>query len=112
VSPLERFTDDDVGYESAAARWKELTKAERRESGRWLGPLRVVILVSLATWVVSSAVALAISIYGGEDSFFPGDPSATGLSQTIYLLSSLSFDAWIAATIAYVIWWLELLRAR
>lgn len=69
--PLERFTDDDVGYESAAARWKELTKAERRRGGRWLGPLRVVILVSLATWVVSSAAALAISVYGGDNSFFP-----------------------------------------
>lgn len=109
--PLERFTDDDVGYESAAARWKELTKAERRRGGRWLGPLRVVILVSLATWVVSSAAALAISVYGG-DNFFPGDPNATGLPQTIYLLSSLSFDAWIAATIAYVILWLELRRVR
>jgi hypothetical protein len=71
-----------------------------------------VILVSLATWVVSSAVALAISVYGGDNSFFPGDPNAAGLPQTIYLLSSLSFDVWIAATIAYVILWLELRRAR
>jgi hypothetical protein len=109
--PIERFTDDDDGYESAAARWKELTKAERRQGGRWLGPFRVVILVSLATWVAASAVALAISIFG-EDNFFPGDPSADGLLQAIFLLSSLSFDVWIAATIAYVILWLELRRAR
>ena len=109
--PIERFTDDDEGYESAALRWKELTRAERRQSGRWLVPLRVVILVSLGTWVATSALALAISTYG-EDNFFPGDPSARGLPQTIYLLSSLSFDVWIAATIAYVILWLELRRAR
>jgi hypothetical protein len=69
-----------------------------------------VILVALATWVTSSAIALAISIYGGDD-FFPGDPGAEGLPQTMYFLSALTFDVWIAATIAYVIVWLEGRRA-
>lgn len=104
--PIERFTDDDDGYESAAAIWKELTKGKRRQRGPWLRLLRIVTLVALATWVTSSAIALAISIYGGDD-FFPGDPGAKGFPQTMYLLSALTFDVWIAATIAYVVLWLE-----
>ena len=67
-------------------------------------------LVALVTWVRSSAIALAISIYGGDA--FPGDPGAEGLPQTMYFLSALTFDVWIAATIAYVILWLEGRRAR
>jgi hypothetical protein len=109
--PIERFTDDDSGYESAAAIWKELTKEKRRQRGPWLRLLRIAILVALATWVTSSAVASGISLYGGDD-FFPGDPSATGFPQTMYLLSALSFDVWIAGTIAYVVLWLENRRGR
>lgn len=104
--PIHRFADDNDGYELAAARWRELTRAERRQGGVWLGRLRIVILVALVAWVTSSAIALVISLYGGDD-FFPGDPSADGLARTTSLLSSLSFDVWIAATIAYVILWLE-----
>jgi hypothetical protein len=70
-----------------------------------------VILVTLATWVTSSAIALAISLYG-EGDFFPGDPGAAGFPQTMYLLSSLTFDVWIAATMAYVVLWLETRRGR
>jgi hypothetical protein len=109
--PIERFADDDGGYESAAAIWKELTKEKRRRRGPWLGPLRTLILVALATWVTSSAIALAMSVYGGDD-FFPGNPGAAGFPQTMYLLSALTFDVWIAATIAYVVLWLENRRSR
>ena len=104
--PIERFADDDDGYQSAAAIWKELTKERRRQRGPWLRLLTIVTLVALATWVTSSAIALAISIYGG-DGFFPGDPGAEGFPQIMYLLSALTFDVWIAATIAYVVLWLE-----
>jgi hypothetical protein len=36
--PMERFADDDEGYEGAAERWKALTKADRRgrDRDRWL----------------------------------------------------------------------------
>jgi hypothetical protein len=38
--PVERFADDDSGYESAAEIWKELTKEKRRQRGPWLRLLR------------------------------------------------------------------------
>jgi hypothetical protein len=109
--PIKRFADDDDGYESAAAIWKELTKEKRRQRGPWFGLLRIVILVALASWVASSAIALGLSLYGGDE-FFPGDPGAAAVPQTMYLLSALTFDVWIAATIAYVVLWLENRRRR
>jgi len=51
-----------------------------------------------------------MSVYGGDA--FPGDPGAAGFPQTMSLLSALTFDVWIAATIAYVVLWLENRRSR
>ena len=54
--PIERFPDDDEGYERAADRWRELTKAERRDRDRWLPWIKRLVLVSAVLWALSGAV--------------------------------------------------------
>ena len=107
--PIERFSDDDDGYEAAAARWKTLTKQAQRESGVWLDRLRVVVLVALGLWVVASAVP-ALEFLLEEDAAgvsFPGDPGTPLWERILYAVSTLAFDVWIAASIAYLVLWMD-----
>lgn len=103
---LERFPDTDEGYERAARRWKELTKAERRRVGIWLDRLRVTVLIGLAAWLVSSAVPVILSAFEDRPDF-PGDPGEGGFERALYLLSTVSFDVWIVGTIAYLVLWMD-----
>ena len=107
--PIERFSDDDDGYEGAAARWKSLTKQAQRERGVWLDRLRVVVLVALGLWVVASAVP-ALEFLLEEDAAdvsFPGDPGEPLWERIVYAVSTVSFTVWIAASIAYLVLWMD-----
>jgi hypothetical protein len=52
--PIERFSDDDRGYEAAASRWKELTAVGRRDV--WLGRLKWIVVASGAVWALASII--------------------------------------------------------
>ena len=107
--PVERVSDDDDGYEAAAARWKILTRQTRREGGVWLDRLLVVVLVALALWVLSSSVpALQFLLEDDQSAVpFPGNPGEPMWERIIYAVSAVSFDVWIAATIAYLVVWMD-----
>jgi hypothetical protein len=106
--PLERFTDDDDGYEAAARRWKQLTRASRGDLGAWMGRLRVVIVGGLSLWVASSAVPAVEAVVEEGGPFSGGIDNV--LERVAYAVSAISFDLWTAATVAYVVLWMELRR--
>ena len=49
--PIERFADDERGYEAATSRWRELTADALRDV--WLRRFRWVMLVSAVVWTLS-----------------------------------------------------------
>jgi hypothetical protein len=107
--PIERFTDDDEGYEAAARRWKELTR-EVRDPMRWLDRLRIAILGGLALWVVTSAIPSVELLFEERGGPFGAGPEESGFDRIVYAISAISFDAWIAGAIAYVILWMDARR--
>jgi hypothetical protein len=105
--PIERFSDDDVGYEAAAARWKEQTKEQRHQ--QWLPRLKWVVIVSAIVWVISGAISAAV--------FFapPGtDFGGPGLHDTFFrwsqLMSSVAMPLTAGGFAIYAVIWLEARR--
>jgi hypothetical protein len=107
--PIERFPDDDEGYERAAERWRELTKADRRDRDRWLPRIKWVVLVSAVVWALSGVV-LGVLIFEVSNLNRPG------LFETLYKWSQIAGAAAQPLTIGgfalYVMLWLEDRRGR
>jgi hypothetical protein len=108
--PIERFPDDDEGYERAAERWRELTKADRRDRDRWLPRIKWVVLVSAVVWALSGALSGALFFEVGVN-FDQGD-----LFQELFkwaqLASSVAQPLTVGGFAAYVILWLEIRRRQ
>jgi hypothetical protein len=108
--PIERFPDDDAGYERAAERWRELTKADRRERDRWLPWIKWFVVISAAFWVVTAAL-FAILLpqvnfnYGGRGLF-------QTLSRWGQVAQIVAQPATIGGFAVYVVLWLEGRRGR
>jgi hypothetical protein len=106
-NPIERFPDDDGGYEAAAKRWREFTRRDREERGVWLNRLLVVLLVALGLWVAASAVPIVQFVFVEEDVPFPGNPGEPQWERILYAVSAVSFDLWVASAVAYVVVWMN-----
>jgi hypothetical protein len=110
--PIERFSDDDEGYEAAGAAWKQLTKQDIRDRGVWLGRLRLTALVGLALWVLTYGLTSVLNVFlylRRESSFaFGDDPLEDGTFEVwLGAVSSVVFAIWVAALLSYVLLWLE-----
>ncbi len=105
--PIERFSDDERGYEAATSRWRELSG----DAGRavWLGRLKWVVLVSAVVWTMSG-VATSL-LYFEVTSFNRG-----GLFQELFkwgqIANSTAQPLTLGGFALYVILWLEGRRAR
>ena len=105
--PIERFSDDERGYEAATSRWRELTA----DAGRavWLGRLKWVVLVSAVVWTVSGVM---MSLLYFEVSAF----NRGGLFQELFkwgqIANSTAQPLTLGGFALYVILWLEGRRAR
>ena len=108
--PIERFPDGDEGYERAAERWRELTKADRRDRDRWLPRIKWVVLVSAVVWALSGALSGALFFEVGVN-FDQGD-----LFQELFkwaqLANSVAQPLTVGGFAAYVIIWLEIRRRQ
>jgi hypothetical protein len=106
--PIERFSDDDEGYERAAERWRELTMADRRDRDRWLPRIKWVVLVSAVVWALSGALSGAL-FFEVSVNFDQGD-----LFQELFkwaqLANSVAQPLTVGGFAAYVILWLEIRR--
>jgi hypothetical protein len=111
--PIERFSDDDRGYEAAASRWKELTAVGRRDV--WLGRLKWIVVASGAVWALASIIqAVLIPIeYGMSGGPFRGGGDFLNDLFT-YLQAGITAGSamTVAGLAAYVVLWLESRRER
>ena len=107
--PMERFSDDERGYEAAASRWKELSAGALRNV--WLRRLRWVILVSAVMWVLSSGISALLYLQVGATLF-----EGTGLFDTLVrwsqLISLVAQPLTLGGFAVYVVFWLETRRGR
>jgi len=105
--PIERFSDDERGYEAATSRWKELTA----DAGRavWLGRLRWVVLASAVVWTLSGV--LTGLLYFEVSSF-----NQRGLFQELFkwgqITNSTAQPLTLGGFAVYVVLWLEDRRSR
>ena len=107
--PIERFTDDDDGYERAAERWKQLTRADRRGHERLLPRIKWVVLVSAVVWALAGAVSAILFFQVsnlGQRGFF--ETLARWAQITTFAAQPLT----IGGTAVYVVLWLEGRRDR
>ena len=44
--PIQRFADDDSGYQLAADTWAALNREDRRRRSPWLSPMKWVVILS------------------------------------------------------------------
>lgn len=106
--PIERFPDDERGYEAATSRWKELTADELRDA--WLGRLKWVILVSGVLWVLSGAISVLL-IFETNSTF-----GQRGLFQELFkwsqVVNSTAHPLTLGGFAVYVVLWLEKRRGR
>lgn len=79
--------------------------------GVWLDRLKVTVLLGLGAWLVSSAVPVILSVFEDRREFFAGVTRESGFERAVYLVSAVSFDPWIAGTIAYVVLWMDRRRS-
>jgi hypothetical protein len=107
--PIERFPDDERGYQAAAARWKDLSAGARRDV--WLRRLIGVVIVSAVTWVLSSAISALLYLQVGATMF-----EGTGLFDTLVrwsqLISLVAQPLTLGGLAVYVVLWLENWRSR
>lgn len=107
--PVERFSDDERGYEAAASHWKELSAGARRDV--WLRRLRWLILVSALIWVLSSGISALLYLQVGATLF-----EGTGLFDTLVrwsqLISLVAQPLTLGGFAVYVAFWLETRRGR
>lgn len=105
--PIERFSDDERGYEAATSRWKELTTDDGRAV--WLGRLRWVVLVSAVVWTLSGALTGVLLF---EVSSF----DQRGLFQELFkwgqVANSMAQPLTLGGFAVYVVLWLEDRRSR
>lgn len=107
--PIERFPDDDEGYERAAERWRELTKAGRRDRDRWLPRIKWVVLVSAVVWALSGGLL-------GVLFFEVSNLDRRGLFEALFkwgqIANSTAQPLTIGGFALYVMLWLEGRRDR
>jgi hypothetical protein len=107
--PIERFPDDDEGYDRAAERWRELTKADRRDRDRWLPRIKWVVLVSAVVWALSGALTAVLI-------FEVSNIDQRGLFETLFKWAQITNATAQPFTIGgfalYVMLWLEGRRGR
>jgi hypothetical protein len=107
--PIERFADDDDGYERAAERWRALTKADRRGRDRWLSRIKWVVVVSAVVWALSGALS-------GVLFFEVTNLDRSGLFESLARWAQIAAFAaqpfTIGGAAVYVVLWLEGRRAR
>jgi hypothetical protein len=102
--PIERFSDDELGYRAAAARWKELSVVARREV--WLRKLTWVVAGAAVAWVISSAISAMLYLQVGS-SFFQGTGIFDTLVRWSQLITLVAQPLTVGAVSVFVVLWLQ-----
>jgi hypothetical protein len=106
--PLERFSDDDRGYEAAAGRWRELNALGRRE--RWLRILTWTVVVGAIVWVSSSAISALLYLQVGA--LFEGTGIFDTLVRWSQLISLVGQPVTLGALAVALVLWMQIRTDR
>lgn len=113
--PIERFSDDHDGYERAAARWKEFTKADRRERRTIhavIAPvLKWLVIASAAIWVLSAALT-GVLLFEVSNLSLDGGGLFVEIFKWAQIVSGVAQPLTMGGFAVYVILWLERRMAR
>ena len=101
--PLERFSDDDAGYDAAVSRWREISRADRRSRFSMTRWLKVAVIVSAAITVLSSVMFTFTQLAG--DAFEVGRPA--DIPYWLALISQMALNVTVVLAAAYVVVWLD-----
>jgi hypothetical protein len=102
-NPLERFSDDDAGYEAAVARWEQLSRADRRSRSPWMSWLKIAVIASAAISVVSSVIFTVAQV--GTDAFSAFRPGEWMF--WLGIISQTAFQVTVALVAIYIVVWLD-----
>jgi hypothetical protein len=101
--PIERFPDDDSGYEAAAARWRELSRADRRSRSPWTRWLKICVILAAAIAFVSSIVFAVTQLW--SDPF--SSPEPADIQYWSAVISQTAFQVTIVLFAIYAVVWLD-----
>jgi hypothetical protein len=113
-NPIERFTDDDAGYQLAADMWHALTREDRRRRNPWLSLLKWTVIVSGILWASANIISTSIFYLNQFEMFRGGsrDLSLSGFYQVMEVVSTVGYSFIVSATAIYLVLWLEGRRDR
>lgn len=103
AEPLERFSDDDLGYEAAVERWRELSKAARRARSPRMRWLKIAVIVSAGISVASSVVFTVSQL--ASNPFSANQPADVQYWSAV--ISQTAFQVTIALFVVYAVAWLD-----
>jgi hypothetical protein len=110
--PIQRFADDDSGYELAADMWSALTHEDRRRRSPWLPVLKWVVITSAVLWAGASIFSSTILYLNQADAFRSGFRDFSGFFQVMEVVSAIGYSITLGATASYVVLWLDARRER
>jgi hypothetical protein len=110
--PIQRFADDDSGYELAADMWSALTHEDRRRRSPWLPVLKWVVITSAVLWAGASIFSSTILYLNQADAFRGGFRDFSGFFQVMEVVSAIGYSITLGATASYVVLWLDARRER
>jgi len=109
---IQRFADDDSGYELAADMWAALTREERRRRSPWLSPLKWIVIGSVGLWVSADIVSTTILYLNQFDAFRDGPRDLSGFFEVMQVVTTIGYAFTFGATALYVVLWLDARRER
>ena len=105
--PVERFSNDERGYEAASSHWRELSASARRDV--WRGRLGWVVLISAVVWGLSGALT-GVLIF--ETSSFDQGGLFQELFKWAQIANATAQPLTVGGFAVYVVLWLENRRGR
>jgi len=112
AKPIQRFTDDDSGYELAADMWAVLTREERRRRSPWLSILKWIVIGSVGLWASGDIVSTTILYLNQFDAFRDGPRDLSGFFEVMQVITTIGYAFTFGGTALYVVLWLDARRER
>ena len=110
--PIQRFADDDTGYQLAADMWAALTGEDRRRRGPWLSALKWVVIVSAILWVAANIISTSFFYLNEFEAFRDGFRDLSGFNTIMQVISTVAYSFTLGGTVVYVVLWLDVRRER
>jgi hypothetical protein len=110
--PIQRFTDDDPGYELAADMWHALTLEDRRTRSPWMSVVKWTVIASGILWAGANIISTSIFYLYQFEVFQEGfrDLGSSTFYQVTQVISTVGYSFTVGGTAIYVVLWLDIRR--